>query len=121
MKKSTLMIAFLIGLTFSLTYGNTFSHINYDVFGVHSVSIENAIMEQELELEDWMLELLIINPPIEQKIELEDWMIDMDEFYNGDQIQEEQPELENWMLKSPFKQESGEQKLTLENWMFCFS
>jgi len=121
MKKTIFMIAFLIGLTFSFTYGNNYTPIYNDVFDAHNVPTENTIMEPELELEDWMLELLMIYPTTEQELELEEWMINMDEFYNPARTSEEQLELEDWMFEFPIKKEAEEQKPELENWMFYFS
>lgn len=122
MKKLLLMIAFLIGLTLSFTYGNTFSGIYHNEIPVSNpVFYETPVMEPELILEDWMLEILKVNPTYEQEIELEDWMIDMDKFYRSEEIIEVQPELEEWMFKNWFEQENNQPELILEDWMFHFS
>ena len=116
------MIAFLIGLTFSLTYGNTFSSIyNHDISVSNPVFIETPVTEPEIKLEDWMLELPVINTTYEQEIELEDWMINLDKFYRNSEVSEDQPELEDWMLQNSFDQEDGQKEIIIENWMFYFS
>lgn len=121
MKKTILMIAFLISLTFSFTYGNNYTPTYNDIPDAQYVPIENTIIEPEPELEDWMLEFLMIYPATEQELELEEWMINMDEFYNPVQSNDEQLELEDWMFEFQLKKEAEEQKPELENWMFYFS
>jgi len=96
-----------------------FSGINMDQ--VWAARLERALVPEtdvRVEVESWMFNSEFTTEIMEERLEVEDWMLDFDSFYNTETF-EETIELEPWMLDTEYftGTETNEDPVELEDWM----
>lgn len=81
------------------------------------------IIEEEIELEGWMMDVGFDITSQDEEEKLEDWMLDPDAFTveESQTTGNNQSGVEDWMINGALDNQTSEQELVLENWMFIFS